>query len=101
MDTIQMDLFEVIGIDFPTKLKKPTQLKWSFSKRGILEQCPRKYYYAYYGSNLTTAKNDPQKEVLRFLKKLQNRHLRTGDILHYVIRWYLKKLQEGEHLSPD
>ena len=99
MDTMQMDLFEIVGIDIPTKSKKPTQLKWSFSKRGMLEQCPRRYYYEYYGSNLTAAKNDPQKEKLRFLKKLQNRHLRTGDILHYVIRWNLMKLQEGEHLS--
>lgn len=35
------------------------------------------------------------------MKKLQNRHLRTGDILHYIIRWYLKKLQENEPLSLD
>jgi ATP-dependent exoDNAse (exonuclease V) beta subunit len=101
MDTIQMDLFGETGIDISTNSKKPTPLVWSFSKRGMLEQCPRRYYYQYYGSNKNTAKNDPQKEKLRFLKKLQNRHLRTGDILHYVIRWYLKKLQEGEHLSPD
>lgn len=98
MDTIQMDLFGATGIEFPTKSKKPIQLKWSFSKRGMLEQCPRRYYYHYYGSNKNIAKNDPQKENLRFLKKLQNRHLRTGDILHYVIRWYLMELQEGEHL---
>lgn len=96
-----MDLFEVTGIEIPKKSKKPTQLKWSFSKRGMLEQCPRRYYYHYYGSNKNIAKNDLQKENLRFLKKLQNRHLRTGDILHYIIRWYLKKFQEGEHLSLD
>lgn len=101
MEPIQLDLFEGTGIDIQTKSKKPTQLIWSFSKRGVLEQCPRKYYYEYYGSNLNTAKNDPQKEKLRFLKKLQNRHLRTGDILHYIIRWYLKKLQENEPLSLD
>ena len=101
MEPIQLELFEMEGIDIPNKAKKPTQLEWSFSKRGVLEQCPRKYYYQYYGSNLKTAKNDPDKEILHFLKKLQNRHLRTGDILHYVIRWYLMKLQKGEHLSLD
>ncbi len=99
MDTIQMDLFEVMGIDIPTKSKKPTQLKWSFSKRGMLEQCPRKYYYQYYGSNKSKAVNDPYKKKLAFLKVLQNRHLRTGNILHKFIRLYLMKLQEGKHLS--
>ena len=99
MDTMQMDLFEMEEIGNLTKTKKPMQLKWSFSKRGMLEQCPRKYYYQYYGSHKDKAKSDPHKEKLRFLKKLQNRHLRSGDILHYVIRWYLMKLQEGKHLS--
>lgn len=94
-----MDLFDGTGIEIPTKSKKSTNLEWSFSKRGMLEQCPRKYYYHYYGSNKKVAKNDPQKKNLRFLKKMQNRYLRTGEILHYVIRWYLTKLQEGAHLE--
>jgi len=97
----QLTLFEEKKLEKPSKSDKPAFSKWSYSRRGTLEQCPRKYYYQYYGSNLNTAKNDPEKEKLRFLKKLQNRHLRTGDILHFVIRWYLTKFQQGKQLSLD
>lgn len=75
--------------------------EWSYSRRETLEQCPRKYYYQYYGSNLTKAKDDPQKKKLHFLKALQNRHLRTGGILHLVIKTYLNKLQQGEEWTLD
>ena len=99
---IQLTLFdEPIEIEYLPKSKKLSNLKWSFSKRGMLEQCPRKYYYQYYGSIKNAAKNELKKEELRFLKKLQNRYLRSGDILHFIIRWYLKKLQLGESLSLD
>ena len=101
MSEIQMTLFEERKLEKPSKSDKPAFSKWSYSRRGMLEQCPRKYYYQYYGSNLNTAKNDPHKEKLRFLKKLQNRHLRSGDILHYVIRWHLKEFQQGKQPSLD
>ncbi len=101
MSEIQMALFDERRLEKPSKSGKPAFSKWSYSRRGTLEQCLRKYYYQYYGSNLNTAKNDPEKETLRFLKKLQNRHLRSGDILHFVIRWYLKKLQQKKQLSLD
>ena len=101
MSEIQMTLFGERKLEKPSKSDKPAFSKWSYSRRGMLEQCPRKYYYQYYGSNLNTAKNDPHKEKLRFLKKLQNRHLRSGEILHYVIRWYLKEFQQGKQPSLD
>ena len=99
MDEKQLSLFEESETEWGTESHKSTFSEWSYSRRGMLEQCARKYYYEYYGSNLQKAKEDPQKEKLRFLKKLQNRHLRSGDILHYVIRWYLKEFQQGKQPS--
>ena len=99
MSEIQMSLFGESESKWGAGSDNSIFSEWSYSRRGTLEQCPRKYYYQYYGSNRRTAKNDPQKEELRFLKKLQNRHLRSGDILHYVIRWYLKELQQGKQPS--
>ena len=99
MSSIQLTLFEKKKVEKPSKSDKPVFSQWSYSRRGVLEQCSRKYYYQYYGSNLNTAKNDPQKEKLHFLKKLQNRHLRSGDILHFVISWYLKEFQRGRQPS--
>ena len=99
MPEIQMTLFGESESEWNNESDKSKLSEWSHSRRETLEKCARKYYYEYYGSNLQTAKNDPQKEKLRFLKKLQNRHLRSGKILHYVIRWYLKEFQQGKQPS--
>jgi hypothetical protein len=70
--------------------------EWSFSKRQVLFQCPRKYYYQYFGANSRTAKAEPLKKRLRELKALSNVHLRGGDILDLVIRTYLRRASQGE-----
>ena len=66
---------------------------WSYSRRGTLEQCPRRYYYTYYASN-DLSKNESSQ--IRFIKRLQNRHERTGQILHLVISTFLRKARSGE-----
>ena len=71
-------------------------MQWSYSRRSLLEQCPRAYYYQYYGANKRTAKAEPLKERLHFLKSLTNRHLRAGDIVHLVIRTYLNNLRKKD-----
>jgi hypothetical protein len=69
---------------------------WSYSRRSTLEQCARRYYYEYYGSNKKTAKEESNKKELHSLKQLQNRYERTGSILHLVISQYFRKAQNGE-----
>ena len=78
---------------------KRFSMKWSYSRRDALEQCPRRYYYQYYGKNLRAATAEPLKDTLRFLETLSNRHLRAGEILHLVVKSYLKHLQDGENWS--
>jgi hypothetical protein len=63
---------------------------WSYSRRSVLEQCPLKYYFGYYGSNLQVAVREPLKAELRFLKTLASRHERTGSLLHMVVAKALK-----------
>ncbi|MFQ5965364.1 MAG: PD-(D/E)XK nuclease family protein [Candidatus Scalinduaceae bacterium] len=75
--------------------------EWSYSRRVTLEQCPRKYYYTYYGANKKTAKNETQKEKIRFLKNIKNRYLRSGEILHLIIATYIKKLRNGIEWSEQ
>ena len=101
MPEIQMTLFGESEGEWNNESDKSKLSEWSYSRRGTLEQCARKYYYQYYGSILKKSNNDPQKEKLHFLKKLQNRHLLTGNILHRVIRTYLNKLRQGEQWSLD
>ena len=101
MDLEQLTLFDTDEIRW-TPLKCSSKFsKWSYSRRNVLEQCARRYYYQYYGSLLKTSNNDPQKVKLNFLKNLENRHLRIGKILHSVIKTYLYKLQNEEHWSLD
>jgi hypothetical protein len=76
-------------------------VEWSYSKRNTGEQCPRRLYYEYYGSVLGKAKSEPQKDLLRSLKLLQNRHERVGAIVHLVIANYFRKAQAGQVLEPS
>ncbi len=75
---------------------KSSQIKWSYSRRSLLEQCPRRYYYQYYGATKRTANTDSHKQTLHLLNKLSNRYLRIGEIAHLVIRTYLTRQQQGE-----
>ncbi len=99
--TLELPLFEADSpAEVPALAAVPvaeaaSKLKWSYSKRGVLEQCPRRFYYQYYGANRGKAKGDSAKQELRQLKLAGNRHTRTGAILHLMIAEYFRKAQQG------
>lgn len=96
------EVSEVIaGMWFEAETTPGTKEEWSFSKRQMLFQCTRRYYYHYFGSSRRTAKGEPLKAQLRELKDLTNVHLRTGDILDLMIRTYLKKAAEGDRWNTN
>lgn len=99
----QLTLFEISDvISEPIEQTAKSSIKrWSYSRRSQLEQCPRRYYYEYYGSNSRTAKTEPYKDELRIFKALDSRHLIAGKILHQVICRYLKRAQQGENWSNE
>lgn len=103
--TQQLNLFDLLPTDSPSPRQNhpsPEDLatiEWSYSRRSLLEKCLRCYYYEYYGANKRNAKLETNKGELAFLKKLQNRYERTGQILHLLIGQYFKKAQGGSHLS--
>ncbi len=76
------------------------KISWSYSRRSTLTKCVRSYYYEYYGANKRTAKEDPNKSIISQLKALQNRHERTGQILHLAIGVYLRKARSGDAWEP-
>lgn len=102
---IQLSLFEKsITTPVVSNSTDPSALEglaWSYSRRGVSEQCPRRYYNLYYGANQRSAKHDPAKERLRFLKALGNRHTRTGELLHLTIRTYFRQARTGTLMKPD
>lgn len=75
------------------------EITWSYSMRSAMEQCARRYYYAYYGANKLTARAEPHKDLLHFLKKIETRHQRTGSILHLAISVYFGKAKQGNQWS--
>lgn len=74
---------------------------WSHSRRALFENCPRRYYYEYYGSAARRATADPEKARLRFLKTLQTRHERAGALLHLVLATYLRRAQQGDRWTSN
>ena len=75
-------------------------LKWSYSRRNLLEKCPRQYYYYHYGALKKTAIEETDKELLGQLKNLSNRHFLAGQHLHKAISDYFEQAQKGGKLSP-
>src|SRR5690348_17631343 len=86
------------------------RVRWSYSRRGVFEQCLRRYFYEYYAIKAAAALPVDVREQLALLKRLQNRHERAGNIrseehtselqspVHLVCRLLLEK---KNHNSPS
>ena len=68
--------------------------EWSPSKRNQLEQCPRKYYYQYYGKPADVLNGHPA--TLKFYRKLSNSWMLAGILLHLKIREVFGIWRKGE-----
>lgn len=99
-ESVQLSLFGDESLQASPK-EAISEMTWSYSRRSILEQCNRRYYYEYFGANKRIAKQEADKDRLHFLKQLKNRYLRTGEILHLVIGTYFRKAQIGERWDAD
>jgi hypothetical protein len=93
----QMTLFETdVTNSTPKAGGDVRQIEWSHSRRDLFERCLFWYYGSYYGARKGVAKSEPRKEQLRFLKNLANINLRTGTIMHLVIRTCLHHSKKGD-----
>jgi hypothetical protein len=92
----QLDLFgnEVRGIEFPGS--PIFSVDWSYSKMQAFRDCPRKYYFLYYGSKKKKALNEPLKERLIELARMSNKYMVQGNLIHQMISLYFKKAKQGE-----
>ena len=78
-------------IVFETQFKIP--LQWSFSRVKIFQECQRKYFFQHVVPFLPKDLLDPalRRNVL-FLRRLTNRHLLLGNIIHQTISEILDTL---------
>jgi len=91
--------FDDVGMAAPSRADSVSSIEWSYSKRDVLNQCPLRYYFSYYGSSKRVAKGETRKDELSRLKNMDNRYLRSGSLLHLAISRYFNAAQNGQPLS--
>lgn len=96
----QPSLFGETALRIKASPKKDL-IDWSPSKRNALNQCPRRYYYQYYGGTARFARNEPQKSQLQFYRKFSNSWMLAGILLHDKIRKEFQALKEGTPNEPE
>lgn len=95
MQLIQTSLFDNPPKP-PSLSEQVSGVEWSYSKREMLEQCPLRYYFHYYGANRRLAKSETRKQYLHFTKqRVFTRYLLSGTVLHQVIRTFFKHAKQG------
>ena len=78
-------------IVFETQFKIP--LQWSFSRVKIFQECQRKYFFQHVVPFLPEDLLDPAlRRNILFLRRLTNRHLLLGNIIHQTISEILDTL---------
>ncbi len=71
------------------------EFSWSKSRAEIFAECPRKYFYAYYGAwGGWSAKPNTKERTLYVLKQLMTRQMWVGATVHNCLRWILTTLRE-------
>lgn len=72
------------------------KISWSYSKMQAFRDCPRRFYFQYYGSKKRNAKSEILKDQLIALSRLSNKAMVQGAFIHQLISIYLKKAKAGD-----
>jgi len=92
---MQLDLFGN-PVQAPSMANLLRKISWSFSKMQAFRDCPRRFYFLYYGSKKRVAKQEALKERLIELAQLSNKAMVQGTLIHQLISIYLKKAKDGD-----
>ena len=75
---------------------------WSFSRSRTFADCPRKYWFHYYGSWGGWERDaSPEARELYRLKKLTGLHLLAGDVVHRALERALVTWKRGAKPDPE
>jgi hypothetical protein len=76
------------------------QLSWSHSRHELFRECPRRYFYHYYGAwGGWRSDAEPATRRLYILKQLKARHLWAGGLVHDAVADLLRPLRHGRRDS--
>ncbi len=74
---------------------------WSVSRDGVLRECPRKYYFNYYGHWGGWLRDAPERTRETYvLKQLKNRATWVGQTVHECIARTLQNISRGVPVLP-
>jgi len=94
---MQLDLFDIVFKELTIAVGLDNlKVNWSYSKMQTFRECPRKFYYQYYGSKKRNAKAEPLKERLIELSKLSNKYMVQGNLIHQLVSIYFRQAKKGE-----
>jgi len=78
------------------------RFSWSHSRSETFRDCPRRYFYHYYGSwGGWRADADPRARRLYMLKQLKARQMWAGSLVHDTIAQLLGQWRAGRTASPE
>lgn len=69
---------------------------WSQSRRSMFRECPRRYYWNYYGSHNGWLDDSPDDARAAWrLKKISNLHMTLGNVVHEIAADALSRVRGG------
>jgi CRISPR/Cas system-associated exonuclease Cas4 (RecB family) len=78
------------------KIRQYPEFSWSQSRRATFRECPRKYYWHYYGSHNGWLEEAPQEARTAWrLKKLTNLHMTLGNVVHELAAAAIQRVRGG------
>src|SRR5437867_1167185 len=97
-----LDLFrQGEPLDSPEMDQIQNEFSWSKSRHEKLSECPRAYYYQYYGSwGGWEAPNGSPARELYVLKKLSSRFQWAGSLVHDALRSMLTRAKATGQFTP-
>jgi len=77
------------------------EFSWSSSRDATFRECPRRYYFRYYGSwGGWSVSADPRTRKLYVLKQLRTRQMWAGAAVHERIKASLRDIRRGGEPMP-
>jgi hypothetical protein len=77
------------------------KFNWSVSRDSVFQECPRQYYFQYYGSWGGWEFDAPERtRNLYVLKQLKNRPMWVGQVVHDCIKRSLENISRGIPVLP-
>jgi CRISPR/Cas system-associated exonuclease Cas4 (RecB family) len=93
----QLDLFDTVFKELISTIgTENLKVSWSYSKMQAFRDCPRRFYYLYYGSKKRNAKSESLKSKLIELSKLSNKYMVQGNLIHQLISTYFRQAKKGD-----